>query len=179
MTKVQILVTGSRLISEGVRAIEPVLEEIITQAEKEIHIMAYMITPSALPILSLIEKVAARGVRVTILVNNFQSQNPVIVSKLSAIEGEFPHVKIFDFTDLENGQLHAKVIVADRRSAIIGSANLSWGGMFSNYEVGLLVEGDAAWKLAEIIDTLCARIKQGTDRRSCREGSEFGRRPAK
>jgi phosphatidylserine/phosphatidylglycerophosphate/cardiolipin synthase-like enzyme len=36
----------------------------------------------------------------------------------------------------------------------VGSANFTWGGLYANYEVGLLVEGDIAWKLAEIVDSL-------------------------
>jgi len=168
MSTVELLVTGLHFIRAGVRAIEPVLEEIIMQAEKEIHLMAYIITPSALPILNLIEKAAVRGVRLTIVVNNLQSQNTMIVSRLNSIMERFPHVKVFDFTDPENGQLHAKVVIADRRRAVVGSANLSWGGMYSNHEIGLLVEGEVAWKLAEIIDSLCASIERRQEHR-CRE----------
>ena len=168
MTTVELLVTGLHFIRAGVRAIEPVLEEIIMQAEKEIHMIAYIITPSALPILNLIEKAVAKGVKFTMVVNNLQSQNTIIVSKLNSIMERFPHVRIVDFTDPENGQLHAKVVIADRRRAVIGSANLSWGGMYSNHEIGLLVEGEVAWKLAEIIDSLCVSIGWRKEHR-CKE----------
>jgi len=75
-------------------------------------------------------------------------------------------VVVYDFTDPEKRQLHAKIIVADRKKAIVGSANLSWGGMYSNYEIGLLIEGEAAWKLAEIVDTLGIKLKENLQENS-------------
>ena len=50
--------------------------------------------------------------------------------------------------------LHAKVIVADRKKAILGSANFSWGGMSSHYEIGVLVEGKDARTLSELVDEI-------------------------
>jgi phosphatidylserine/phosphatidylglycerophosphate/cardiolipin synthase-like enzyme len=77
-------------------------------------------------------------------------QSLFVYSALSEIS---PNVRVFDFNRGKK-QLHAKVLVVDRKKAIVGSANFSWGGMYSNYEVGLLIEGEPAWKLAEIIDCL-------------------------
>lgn len=50
--------------------------------------------------------------------------------------------------------LHAKVIVADRKKAILGSANFSWGGMSSHYEIGVLIEGKDARTLSELVDEI-------------------------
>jgi phosphatidylserine/phosphatidylglycerophosphate/cardiolipin synthase-like enzyme len=52
--------------------------------------------------------------------------------------------------------LHAKVIVADRKKAILGSANFSWGGMSSHYEIGVLLEGKDAWTLSELVDEIAS-----------------------
>ncbi|MEM3186503.1 MAG: phospholipase D-like domain-containing protein [Conexivisphaerales archaeon] len=65
---------------------------------------------------------------------------------------------MFDFKDHEKKQLHAKIIVSDRTKALVGSANFSWGGMYSNYEIGLLIEGQVACKLGDITDYLSNRI---------------------
>mgnify|MGYP001083203706 CR=1 FL=1 len=159
MTKIEIVATGPDLIEKGIRGIEPVLEEVVMGAKNEIHMMVYMFTSGALHILNLIENAAERGIRLTMVANDLQSQDARILSKLKEIGGRFPHAKIFDFTDPEKRQLHAKIIVADRRIALVGSANLSWGGMYSNYEIGLLIEGEPAWKLAEIVDTLSIKLK--------------------
>lgn len=157
MTKVEILATGPELIRKGIRGIEPVMEEIIMQACKEIQIMAYLFTSNALHILDLIENAARRGIKISIVVNELQSQDPTITLKLRRMTEDFPHVRVFDFTDPKKKQLHAKIIVVDRKKAVVGSANFSWGGMYSNYEVGLLIEGPSAWKLAEIVDHLSAK----------------------
>ena len=57
-------------------------------------------------------------------------------------------------------QLHAKVIVVDRKGAVIGSANFSWGGMVANYEVGVLIDGYEAWKMAKLIDELLVNAQR-------------------
>lgn len=152
--KVEILVTGPELIGKGVRGIEPVIEEIINEASSEIHIMTYLLTSSALRILELLRRAAERGIRITIVINDLKSQHPRVIAELRSMAGQFPHVRVVSFVGLHGGQLHAKVIVADRKKAVVGSANLSWGGMYSNYEVGLLIEGEPAWQLAEIVEFL-------------------------
>lgn len=157
MPAVEILATGPDIVKKGVRGIEPVIEGLIQQATREIHIIAYLITPSALGILEMLEQAAERGVRIVIVVNDLQSQNKAVVQKLTEISDEYPHVNIADFIGGRNRPLHAKILVADRKAAFVGSANLSWGGMFSNYEIGLLVQGKVAWKLSEIADRLASK----------------------
>jgi len=154
MTGVEVLVTGFKQVELDIRSIEPALEEIIAKAEREIHVAAYIFTRAALHFLDLLEKAAERGVKISVIVNSLHSQDADVVSQLISMASKYPHVGVFDFTGSGGRQLHAKVVVADRKRAVVGSANLSWGGMYSNYEIGLLIEGDAAWKLAKIIDTL-------------------------
>lgn len=50
--------------------------------------------------------------------------------------------------------MHAKVIVADRRWALVGSANFSSGGLSTNMELGLRIEGPAAERLCTIVERL-------------------------
>jgi len=161
--KVEILVTGPELVGKGIRGIEPVIEEIINEASSEIHIMVYLLKPSALKILKLLERAAERGVRVSMVINNLGIQDPRVVAMLRSIAQRFPHFKVVDFRDPRGAQLHAKVIVADRKRAVVGSANLSWGGMYSNYEVGLLIEGEPAWQLSAIIDYLEKRATSSSN----------------
>jgi phosphatidylserine/phosphatidylglycerophosphate/cardiolipin synthase-like enzyme len=55
---------------------------------------------------------------------------------------------------LQKKILHAKVIVVDREKAVVGSANFSYGGMASHYEVGVYVDGDEAETLAKMIESV-------------------------
>jgi cardiolipin synthase len=135
----------------GIRGMEPTIKEIIQSATSELQVIAYVFTPQAIEILNLIERAAEAGIRVTIVVNNLSNQNPLIQEKLRKI-ALIENALIVDFVHEKRRQLHAKVIIADRKVALVGSANFTWGGLYSNYEVGIKVEGEAAWKLAEMTD---------------------------
>lgn len=150
---IEVIGTGPELLKRGIRGIEPVIEETIKQAKEEIQIVAYVFTPSAIHVLDMIGRAAEKGVKVSFVINNLFSQKKFIIDRLMTLSEIFPNVRVFNFNRGKK-QLHAKVLVVDRKKAVVGSANLSWGGMYSNYEIGLLIEGEPAWKLAEIIDCL-------------------------
>ena len=156
-TDIQVLVTGSRFTGRGFRAIEPVMGELIRSAQEEIHIAAYVLTPSALSLLGLIEGALKRGVRVTAIINNLEQQPHGVTARLQMMAESFSHMRLSSISSREGGQLHAKVLVADRKVAVMGSANLTWGGLVTNHELALLISGDAAWHLASLIDILMSQ----------------------
>jgi len=156
VSSVQLLGTGPEFAREGVRGIEPVVEELILSARRDIHILAYLFTPQATNFLRLLEEAAQRSVEIRILVNRLDQQHTRIRSRLRSLERSCDTVEVVTLGSEHGRQLHAKVVVADRKRAVIGSANFSWGGMVANYEIGVLVEGQAAWKMAELIDSLIA-----------------------
>ena len=159
MSSVQLLGTGPEFIREGIRGIEPVVQELILSARRDIHILAYLFTPQATRLIDLLDGAIDRSVEINILVNRFDNQDAAIQSRLRSLENR-PHVKLGTLGRENGRQLHAKVIVADRKRAVIGSANYSWGGMVANYEVGVLIEGQEAWKMAKLIDDLLANAVQ-------------------
>lgn len=152
MNDVEILVTGPKIMKGGTRGTEPVIEELIKNADREIQLVAYLFTSSAIHLLELIKQSAEKGIKITIIVNDFNSQEKIIRNELIKLSKIYPHVKIYNF--IEQKPLHAKIIVADRKKAIVGSANFSWSGMYTNYEIGIAITGESAWKLAQIIDSL-------------------------
>ncbi|HOW13305.1 phospholipase D-like domain-containing protein [Methanosarcina sp.] len=151
---VEILVTGPIIMNGGIRGTETVIEELINEAKHEIHLVSYLFTSKALHILELIKEASERGVKVTIIVNDIESQEHKIVSELKAMSLSFPYVKVYDFKDPKNRPLHAKIIISDRNKAVVGSANFSWGGLYTNYEIGLLIKGPIVWELSEVVDNL-------------------------
>ncbi|HXG23887.1 MAG TPA: phospholipase D-like domain-containing protein [Chthonomonadales bacterium] len=74
--------------------------------------------------------------------------------------GAYKHALIVDFALAGYGLLHAKVIVIDRRQAIVGSANLTAGGLGKNHEIAVLVEGEVAWEIASLIDRMVGRTNR-------------------
>ena len=152
-TDIQILVTGSRFTGRGFRAIEPVMEELIQSAREEIHIAAYLCTPSATGLLGLLEDALERGVRVTAIIDNLAQQPREVSAKLQLMAARFSDMRLRNFCS-PGGHLHAKVLVTDRKAAVMGSANLTWGGLVANHELALLISGDTAWHLASLLDAL-------------------------
>jgi cardiolipin synthase len=152
MSSVNILVTGPELIRDGTRGIEPVVEELIREAQSEIQIMAYVITPHARRLISLLEEAAKRRVAIIIVINRFEAQEEIVKQRLRDLCACSENVRVLNFSDPGHRELHAKILVADRKKAVIGSANFSWGGMSANCEVGIQVEGEPAWTLGKIVD---------------------------
>ena len=93
----KIVGTGPELIKFGIRGIEPVIEELLNASTKEIHVLAYMFTQSAKHILELIEKAAAWGSKITLIVNDFRSQDRLIQKNLRSMTKKFLHVDLYDF----------------------------------------------------------------------------------
>lgn len=153
MTKIDVLATGTKFTKHGVRGTGPVVEELIASASNELHMMAYVITPHARRILRLIEEALEGGVKVTIVANRLEEQDERVQARLRRLSKAHRHLHVADFR-LLRGELHAKVVVADRMRAVIGSANFSFGGMANNYEIGVRIEGKEAWQISKLIDSL-------------------------
>ncbi len=158
MNRVQIVGTGPDFVGQGVRSVEPVLEELIRGSRQEIHLAAYLFTPEATGLIDLLSAAANRGVKQTIVVNRLSTQDSEVRSRLTKLVMNSSDVNLRDYSP-KKSQLHAKVLVADRSRALIGSANFTWGGMVSNYELGLYVEGELCWKLAHLIDILASKSR--------------------
>lgn len=63
-----------------------------------------------------------------------------------------------DFSNPDGSQFHAKAVVIDRKRALIGSANFTWGGMAINHEIGVLLKGKYAWDIASLIDRFASGL---------------------
>lgn len=153
MTSVDILATGAKFLKHGLQGTGQVIEETIASATNEIHMMAYVITPHAGHMFDLLENALEGGVKVTIVVNKLAEQHESTKAWLLRMSKTHAHFRVADFHPAR-GDLHAKVIVADRMRAVIGSANFSFGGMANNYEIGVRFEGEEAWTVSKLIDSL-------------------------
>ncbi|MDA7953116.1 MAG: phospholipase D family protein [Nitrosopumilus sp.] len=155
MTKADVLATGEISLKHGFQGTGPAIEELIIEADTEIHILAYMMTSHARQILKLLEDSLERGVAVTIVLNKLHEQSPDIRMKLDKMSEVYRRLHVADFS-MPEGDMHAKVIVADRSCAVIGSANFTFGGMTRNYEIGVRIEGKEAGRLSALIDSLAS-----------------------
>lgn len=158
MNRLEIIATGPEFTGRGIRSFESVLEEIVKNAQKEIQIASYTISPSAIHILELLKIQAEKGVKISLIVNDIKSVDDAVKKFFSSVKKRLSGVfSVYEFHPATGRNLHAKVAVVDRNQAILGSANLSWGGFASNCELGIFVEGEIAWKIARILDDLSLR----------------------
>ena len=113
-------------------------------------------TSGAARVTDALAEALKRGVSVTVIINRFDAQEPAGRALLTGLQSRFPHsCRLYDFVSgSEMESLHAKVLVADRRVALIGSANLSFLGMIANHELGVLLRGPAAASVASCVDRL-------------------------
>ena len=58
---------------------------------------------------------------------------------------------------------HAKLVVVDRTTALVGSANISKGALVSNYEIMLKISGDAVSSLSLMLDNLVEILEKESD----------------
>ena len=89
-----------------------------------------------------------------IVINRLNEQPSEVVSKLVNLANEFSYMSIYEFPSSEGVDLHAKIIVADHNRALVGSSNLSKRGIFTNYEMGILIDGQLAATVANKVNKL-------------------------
>lgn len=87
------------------------------------------------PALAALERAAARGVRVRLLVDEtFHAKYPETVARLGA---KGVAVRRWDVAKATGGVLHAKYFVVDGREAYLGSQNFDWRSLAHIHELGV------------------------------------------
>lgn len=153
---VSVAVTGLTWMGSGIGSIETAIGKLFREAREEITLTAYSITGGADILLDWMEAALDRGVQVSMVVNRLEGQSPEATTRLRGFAGRYLHFRLYDFAPDGGFDLHAKVIVVDRRMALVGSSNLSRSGLLNNHELAVLVEGFAAVDVARALDLLLA-----------------------
>jgi phosphatidylserine/phosphatidylglycerophosphate/cardiolipin synthase-like enzyme len=153
MHSVRVVATGSVWIGKGIGSVATAIRELLSGAADEVQIASYTLG-MAEDLLGLIENCLSRGVRVVMIVNKLKNQSTHSTSRLLDFKSRFQHFELVSFDPPETEDLHAKIIVVDRSRAIVGSANPSRRGLFRNHEIALVVSGEPAEQIADLIDAL-------------------------
>lgn len=145
---------------EGRRSIGAVLLELLDASRNELILVAYRLSSAAPELFDAIERALARGCAMTIVLDYSELPHESVASKFSKLLKAYPALHIFCFIDRgeRTRQLHAKMLISDRKRAVVGSANFSRNGFVDNHEIALLVFDQAAEELASASDRL---IDQG------------------
>ncbi|PWW32313.1 cardiolipin synthase [Cytobacillus oceanisediminis] len=151
---IQVLATGSGWLGSGIESIQSNVIELIRNCKHELIIGSYSFGLGGLEIIPQIEKALKRNVSVSIFINNFYQQDIIIQEELKKLKRITLNMKIYNFKPTNSDDLHAKLIIADRTYAIIGSSNLSKRGFISNHELAVLIKDREVSKIASAFDRL-------------------------
>ncbi|MEM0128971.1 MAG: phospholipase D family protein [Thermoplasmata archaeon] len=158
MNRARIVVTGEALLGRGHRSIDGVMGELMENAQSELAVATYLLTSS--DVLGGIVRTAQRGIRVTLVLNDFGGQPTHVRDQLRELAAAHRSVNLYDFAGTGRGLLHAKAMVSDRYEGIVGSANLTAPAMDRNHEIGMYVRGALAEELAALVDSLASRAER-------------------
>jgi phosphatidylserine/phosphatidylglycerophosphate/cardiolipin synthase-like enzyme len=129
--------------------------EMIREAQNEILVVGYVFTEGARALLEEVGRVSLnRRVRVTVIGNRMEEHLPAL---RSAWPLACPEPRVFscpaNIRD-EMSALHAKVLICDKATALITSANFSHHGLHENIEIGVKVNSASVARLAEFFNSL-------------------------
>lgn len=135
-----------------VRATAQALIEVVNEASAELLLMTYSATPHQ-ALRGALEAAAARGVDVAVVVETLQGAGSALAGAEPGAEPATAFVSVIGLKlwhwpvsqRTEHGsKMHAKLAVADRRTLLVSSANLTQSGVAKNIEAGVLIRGGTA-----------------------------------
>jgi len=153
---ISVVTTGLGWLGSGAGAIERTLTELIETAERELILAVYAMSSGPGRIWDALEQAIDGGISCTLVADRLESQARDVRERLRAVRDRHPATfKILDFVgETDHDHLHAKIAVADRRRALVGSANITAHGMLLAHELAVRIDGPVAEEIAARIDTL-------------------------
>jgi phosphatidylserine/phosphatidylglycerophosphate/cardiolipin synthase-like enzyme len=137
-----------------------VAREIITASRQSLLVVGYSVTVDpaltglAAQTVAAIAQAAERGVMVTAVLHREANRQALLQAWRPSVRG--PTIFTWPASDDEMAAVHAKLLVSDRRDALVTSANLTYHGFEANLEMGLRVTGRPAAEVHDRIHDLIA-----------------------
>jgi phosphatidylserine/phosphatidylglycerophosphate/cardiolipin synthase-like enzyme len=175
--RTEVVWTGPRAETSYLRRTRQVVLDLVRGATSEILVVGYWIVSNLDPagiVPQFVESVASaarRGARVKVVLDQAArpggERNRDQFLALWPVDIKPPPLLTWHSPDNDaHLKLHAKVIVADRRDALVTSANLTMHAMDLNMEMGVRVLGAPASSIADHFDLLIAQgilVPDGVD----------------
>jgi phosphatidylserine/phosphatidylglycerophosphate/cardiolipin synthase-like enzyme len=163
--RVDIAWTGPGTEAVPLRRVDQVVYDMVESASEEVLLVTYA-AYRAERALRTLKEATERGARVKLVIELAkESGGKISYDGLQAFRASVPLAQVYYWpTDRRKrdasgsyGSMHAKCLVADRKRAFVSSANLTDYALEANMELGLVVEGNAAARLADHFDQLILR----------------------
>lgn len=166
--RTEVVWTGPRAETSYLRATRQVVLDLVHGADAEVLVVGYWIAPGIDPsgivpqIIDAVAGAARRGARVKVVLDQAArtggGSNRDLFLMLWPPDLQPPPLLTWRAPGGDaHLKLHAKVIVADRRDALVTSANLTMHAMDLNMEMGVRVLGASAASIADHFDLLIAK----------------------
>ena len=150
--EVKILATGDRWVGSGIRAFSETTKELIDRAQNCLSMTVFALSDDQ--IIEKLRLALERGVSVGIYLNSSgTSISEEYREKVNELENRYSNLNLFK---IENDVLHSKVIISDLNRAIVGSANVTFAGMVTNYELGMEIDNPA---ISHKLETLLRKLR--------------------
>lgn len=154
MRDAKLFASGQEWIGGGIGSIETGLRDLLAGADREVLLITYSITSGSNRLIGWMQDALNRGVMVKMVVNHPANQPPATMNRLQNLAGEYPHFQLYSFKSNGGADLHAKAVIADQTSALVGSYNLSKRGLLHNHELAILFEGPVVEDLVRLFTAL-------------------------
>jgi phosphatidylserine/phosphatidylglycerophosphate/cardiolipin synthase-like enzyme len=152
--EIDIAVSGKYWVGDR-GSILTVFRNISNFAKKEVQFSIYSFGKKIPEFSNLLNDLLKKDIKIQIIVNKFSNQPKEAKRVLLNLKSTYDNLTILDFNPKkESDNLHAKIIVVDRIWALIGSSNISWHGYISNHELAIVIRGEKAEQIAELLDKL-------------------------
>jgi phosphatidylserine/phosphatidylglycerophosphate/cardiolipin synthase-like enzyme len=129
------------------------MKSLIESASSALLLVSFDLRETARDLVGSVADRASAGVRVTFCLDDEQG-GVTVLRRIWPKGAPPPRLLVPNRKVWPKGHLHAKVIVADTRRALITSANLTGPGVDSNLEVGVMVAENVARDLHRYMMTL-------------------------
>ena len=153
--KVDVVCTAPIQFEVPVRATFATMIEMVQEARSEIVIVGYVFTAGASEFVRRVSQARQRGLAATIIGNRMQRG----ISALRDLWGPGPSPAVYGWEgddEDEMASLHAKLLICDRQTALVTSANFSLHGLHENIEIGLKVRSLSVARLTDFVRQLIA-----------------------
>ncbi|MGA2066633.1 MAG: phospholipase D-like domain-containing protein [Thermoguttaceae bacterium] len=153
--EVEIVCTAPERFGVPLRTTYATALQMIRDAKSEIVVVGYVFTEGARNLIDELARAGReRGVQITVVGNRMREQLSLFRSVWPGGSAP-PHIfsREDDVGD-PMAALHAKLLVCDRTSALVTSANFSYHGLHANVEIGVRVCAQAVEHLMEFIEAM-------------------------
>jgi len=153
--EVEIVCTAPERFALPLRTTYATALEMIREARREICIVGYVFTEGAKNLIAELARAGReRSARITVIGNRMREQLALFKSAWPAGTA-LPRVFSREAAvDDPMASLHAKLLLCDRTSVLVTSANFTYHGLHANIEIGVRVHAQEVKHLASFIEAM-------------------------